>query len=337
MARFLTNHPLYVRGACKNEKLRAKNSPDQSLKEMDDQFWSKVPMPVFFVKSGSNTIKTLALAFLTLSSGLAASHQANAQGSDQKIAAVYKISYNSIQLGKLFFKSTLTGRSYHMATSTKLSVPLLSSVFNSLNWRGVTRTSGTVHGNKPRPAKYSFSFNNGKKRGKVDMDFSGNRVSRVVRVPDKKMSSAYVPVKKAHLKSVMDPMSAIMLIARKGNSHRSACASKIPIYDGKQRFNLKLSYKRSVRVNRSQSGGYAGPVIICRVRYQPVSGYKPHKKDIKFMVKNRGIELWLMPLPNSRNYAPYRFVLPLPYGQAEATLTNFNIRNGRGRQIALVQ
>ncbi len=294
-------------------------------------------MPVLFANSEAHFLKTSALLGFGLVLALITGSPARAQLVDSHISATYKIDYNGIQLGKLHFSSTVKGRSYKMETATKLSIPLLGSIFNNLSWRGSTRTLGVLNGNRPRPTNYSFSFKSGKKRGAIDMNFSGNRVAKVNRVPDKKLSAAHVQVTKAHLQRVMDPMSALMLISRKGKSHRSACSRTIPIYDGKQRFNLKLSYKRSVRVRRSDSGGYAGPVIICRVRYQPISGYKPHKKDIKFMVKNRDIELWLMPLPNSRNYAPYRFIVPLPVGRADAYLARFNIRNGNGRQIALVR
>ena len=294
-------------------------------------------MAVCFVKSTTMAVKSGAALVLALTLSVASSNTVSAQLVDSKVNATYHIKYNGIELGKLRFNSTVKGRSYIMESNTKLSVPLLGSIFKSLSWRGVTRTTGTVRGDRPKPDNYYFAFSNGKKSGKVNMTFANSKVSRVESVPNKKMGAEYVRVKNSHLKRVMDPMSAIMLISRKGNSHRSACARNIPIYDGKQRFNLKLSYKRSVRVKRSQSGGYAGPVIICRVRYQPVSGYKPHKKDVKFMAKTRGIELWLMPLPKSRNYAPYRFVLPLPVGTAEANLARFDIRNGSGRQIALVR
>ncbi len=282
-------------------------------------------------------VRLLAGLALGLVLGFLHTDKAMAQLADSNIAATYKINYNGISMGKLHFNSTIKGRSYSMQSSTKLSIPLLSSIFKSLSWRGTTRASGTVRGNRPQPKNYHFAFSNGKKAGRIDMDFDGNKVIRVARIPDKKLSAAHVPVTRAHLSRVMDPMSALMMISRKGKSHRSACARTIPIYDGKQRFNLKLSYKRSIRVKRSQSGGYAGPVIVCRVRYQPISGYKPHKKDIKFMSKNRGIELWLMPLPNSRNYAPYRFLLPLPFGTADAYISSFQISNGSGRRIALVR
>ncbi len=294
-------------------------------------------MAVSFTPAAMSALKSGSALLLGAILSVTISTNASAQLVDSNVSATYHIKYNGIALGKLKFKSTVKGRTYVMESNTKLSVPLLGSIFKSLSWRGVTRTTGSVRNRKPLPDNYYFAFSNGKKAGKIDMTFSGNRVSRVVSVPDKKLSREYVQVKSAHLKRVMDPMSAIMLISRQGKSHRSACANTIPIYDGKQRFNLKLSYKRSVRVNRSQSGGYAGPVIICRVRYQPIAGYKRHKKDVKFMTKSKGIELWLMPLPKSRNYAPYRFLLPLPVGTAEANLARFDIRNASGRQIALVR
>ena len=278
------------------------------------------------------TIRTFLGVFLVLGWTGAANAQANTS-----ISGTYKIKYNGMSMGKLHFNTTIRGRSYKMESNSKLAIPLLGSIFNSLSWRGLTRASGTVQNHQAKPDVYHFAFRSGKKSGTVDMNFSGNTVTYVNRIPNKPLSSSYVPVERRHLQHVTDPMSALMMISRKGRSHRSACNRTLPIYDGKQRFNLKLSYKRSTRVSRSQSGGYAGPIIVCRVRYQPISGYKPHKKDIKFMKRNRNIEMWLMPLPKSRSYAPYRLILPLPIGTADAYLVRFNIRQGRNRQIALVK
>jgi len=294
-------------------------------------------MPVSI--GGSSKFSVKAACALALFAGFAAAplHQAQAQFRDSDIQAAYNVRYNGMGLGQLKFNAHIRGGVYSMSTDTDLKVPLLGSIFESLSWRGITRTKGTIRHNHPHPKNYYFSFRSSKKRGKVNMEFAHDAVSRVDRIPKKHLSSAYVQVQPHHLKNVMDPMSAVMMISRKGRSHRSVCNNTIPVYDGLQRFNLRLSYKRSVRVRRSQSGGYAGPVIVCKVRYEPVSGYKPHKKDLVFMARNKGIELWLMPLPRSRNYAPYRFVIPLPIGTAEADLDHFNIRHKNGRRIALVR
>lgn len=262
---------------------------------------------------------------------------AAAQVADSRVHAVYDVHYNGLSLGQLNFTSTVKGGSYELQTDTKLKLPILGALFDAANWRGLSQSRGSVVDSRPQPASYHFDFKGGGKQGSVDMAFAGDAVTSVSRVPERELSSAYVPVEPDHLRNVVDPMTAVMLIARKDNSHRTACARTFPIYDGEQRFNLALSYKRAVQVKRDESGGYEGPVIVCRVRYQPISGYKPNKEDIKAMAANKDIELWLMPLPNSRNYAPYRIVLPLPYGEAGADLANFRIETPNGRQVALVR
>ena len=97
---------------------------------------------------------------------------AQAQLKNSKISGTYKVKYNGLHLGKLHFSSTIRGRSYKMESSTRLSVPLLSSLFNSLSWRAITRISGTIRNQKPRPSTYHFAFRSGKKSGTIDMQFA---------------------------------------------------------------------------------------------------------------------------------------------------------------------
>ena len=151
-------------------------------------------MAVSFVNAALRAMKSGSALVLGLILSATISPQAHAQLVDSKVQATYHIKYNGIKLGKLRFKSTVEGRSYVMESNTKLSVPLLGSIFKSLSWKGVTRTTGSVRNSKPSPSNYYFAFSNGKKSGKVDMDFSGNRVSRVTKVPNKKLSREYVQV-----------------------------------------------------------------------------------------------------------------------------------------------
>lgn len=294
-------------------------------------------MTVAQFRPGALLLRAVGLALLAAVASLASLSGAAAQISDSRVVAVYDVRYNGVSLGQLNFTSTVKGSSYELQTDTKLKLPLLGSIFESLNWRGLSQSRGSVLDSEPHPASYHFDYKGGGKQGAVDMAFAGDAVTSVSRYPDRELSAAFVPVEPEQLRNVVDPMTAVMLISRKGASHRSACARTFPIYDGEQRFNLALSYKRAVQVKRDESGGYEGPVIVCRVRYQPISGYKPNKEDVQQMAANKNIELWLMPLPGSRNYAPYRVVLPLPYGEAGIDLAHFRMENPAGRQVALVR
>lgn len=260
-----------------------------------------------------------------------------AQVTDARIQAVYNVHFNGMALGNLNFTSSVKGKVYEMKTDTKLALPLLGSIFDSLSFRASSSSTGSLVGNEPHPSSYRFSYRAGDKKGAIDLTFRSDQVASVSRAPDKQPSASLVPVTPEHLRNVLDPMSAVMLFSRTGLSHRTACNRTIPIFDGEQRLNLTLSYKRAEKIDSAESGGYAGPVIVCRVRYVPLAGYKPGNDAIRYMADNKDIELWLMPLPNTRNYAPYRLVVLLPAGTAGADLAHFNIVKSNGTKIALVR
>ena len=54
------------------------------------------------------------------------------------------------------------------------------------------------------------------------------------------------------------------------------CRRTLPIFDGHQRFDLKLEFKRMDKVTADK--GYAGPVVVCSLRYEPIVGHSPSKR-----------------------------------------------------------
>ena len=122
------------------------------------------------------------------------------------------------------------------------------------------------------------------------------------------------------------------------DSYKSACERRIPVYDGLYRFDLQLSHKKTVQVVKKKGKpGYGGPAAICRVKYVPVAGHQPSSKSSTFMEANEDIEVWLMPLPENRMFAPYHVSIPTPYGTAQATSTKFHVETASRKKFALVR
>ena len=68
------------------------------------------------------------------------------------------------------------------------------------------------------------------------------------------------------------------------------------MFDGDWRFDLQLSPKRRVRLRKETPTGYSGYAAICRVKFIPISGYRPDDPDIKLMSQSDAIEVWLVSL-----------------------------------------
>ena len=77
----------------------------------------------------------------------------------------------------------------------------------------------------------------------------------------------------ANRRSIVDPLTAVLFsTAAAGETlSQDACRRTLPIFDGHQRYDLKLAFKRMDKVTAEK--GYAGPVVVCSVSYEPIAGH----------------------------------------------------------------
>jgi hypothetical protein len=85
------------------------------------------------------------------------------------------------------------------------------------------------------------------------------------------------------------------------------CRHTLPIFDGQQRYDLKLAFKRMDKVTAER--GYAGPVVVCSVSYEPIAGHRPSTRLIKYLSEGREMEITLAPIAGTRLLAPFRMLV----------------------------
>jgi hypothetical protein len=93
-----------------------------------------------------------------------------------------------------------------------------------------------------------------------------------------------------------------------------ACEQVLSVFDGTQRFNLALSFKRMEEVQADK--GYRGLAVVCSVNYEPVAGHNPNRFAIKYLMNSRDIEIWLAPISGARVLVPFRISIPTTIGVA---------------------
>jgi hypothetical protein len=81
-----------------------------------------------------------------------------------------------------------------------------------------------------------------------------------------------------------------------------------------------------VRLQKNASTAYSGFAAVCRVKFIPISGHRMDDPDIRLMSQSNEIEVWLVSLPKSAMYVPYRIVLPTIGGYASATSSFLKIQ-----------
>jgi Protein of unknown function (DUF3108) len=101
-------------------------------------------------------------------------------------------------------------------------------------------------------------------------------------------------------------LTAMLFSAAAGGEGLSQdeCRHTLPIFDGNHRYDLKLAFKRMDRVTAEK--GYAGPVVVCSVSYEPIAGHRPSIPLVKYLSEGREIEIALAPVAGTRLLAPFR-------------------------------
>ena len=114
-----------------------------------------------------------------------------------------------------------------------------------------------------------------------------------------------VPVTAANRQSIVDPLTAVLFsTAAAGETlSQDACRRTLPIFDGHQRYDLKLAFKRMDKVTAEK--GYAGPVVVCSVSYEPIAGHASIPL-VKYLSEGREMEMALAPIAGTRLLAPFR-------------------------------
>jgi hypothetical protein len=246
-----------------------------------------------------------------------------------RVTATYEVKFNGINVGTFDFASAADGQSYTLNGSGKFS-----ALLGALTWTGQTQSTGKIVAEAPKPQSFAFDFKANSKVGSTRMGFTGDTVTAVQHQPPPKEKPGIIPVQEQHLKGVLDPMSAILALSRTASAN--PCGRRLPIYDGKQRFDLLLTYRGQTQVAERAPSGQPGVAYVCRVKYMPIAGHKADQ-ETRFMATNDQIEVALRPIPSANIFVPYQISIPTIAGSAVLIAKRIEIVTAGGQQqIALV-
>jgi hypothetical protein len=131
-------------------------------------------------------------------------------------------------------------------------------------------TDGTIKSDYPVPTTFTSKIVSNAESSDVTMVLEEGNVKELAVTPPP--GSDLVPVTKANRRGIVDPLTALLFSAAAAGEGLSqeACRRTLPIFDGHQRYDLKLAFKRMDKMTAEK--GYAGPVVVCSVNYEPIAG-----------------------------------------------------------------
>ena len=269
-------------------------------------------------------VLTVSLAGLLVGSGAPSA----AESWPANVRALYEINFNGFSVGTFEFQSQAESQSYTLTANARLSVLL-----GAFTWNGETRSFGMLVNQAPKPASFTFDFRSNLRAGSTRLGFSDGVVTNILNLPPTVSTTPTIPVREQHLKGVVDPLSAIMMLSR--NAAADPCDRRIPIFDGKERFDLLFSRKGEMRVTEQAPSGQPDVAVVCGVRYLPIAGHKIDS-DTKYMAANDAIEVALRPVPSANVFVPYQISIPTMAGSATIVSKRVEIVSPGKPQIAML-
>lgn len=80
------------------------------------------------------------------------------------------------------------------------------------------------------------------------------------------------PVPAASLSGAVDPLTA-MLRASRTVAASGTCRQRVPVFDGRRRYDLVFADEGVYRLSATRYSRYAGPARLCRVRQERIGGF----------------------------------------------------------------
>ena len=249
--------------------------------------------------------------------GLVAAGPALAQA---KLDARYAVTLGGVKLGEGSWAVDVGDDQFSAEASGATSG--LARIFSS--GRGSGSSRGAIKNDQFVPASYAVSIRSGKKAEDLRLTLNDGTVKDVSIVPPSPEPPDRVPVTEAHRRRVLDPMTGSLLrVAGNGDLMRpEVCRQHAPIFDGRMRYDLTLAYKR---IEQVKVPGYEGPALVCAIYFAPLAGHVPTRAAIKYLVDQRDMETWLVPIAGTRVMVPIRVQVPTPLGLGVMEATAFNV------------
>jgi hypothetical protein len=267
------------------------------------------------------TMNTNIIAGIIALGLLATAFNSPTHASDVHLTTKYSVSFRGVNVGKVKYSIRFSGDQYAISGGARAN-SVISIVAGA---KAQFNSAGTISGRRLIPDALSVSYRTGRKKGHLKITYSRDGVTKIEASPKIKYKPNTVPVKKIHLLKVLDPVSTVVFPVRTedvGNGRR-VCNRVLPVFDGRTRMNLIFTYKST---SSADVEGFKGTTFVCSVRYRPVSGIRPAKRNIKFMKANRDMEITMARVGNSNIYSLFAFRVRTQKGWATGTAYHFSVQ-----------
>ncbi len=188
-------------------------------------------------------------------------------------------------------------------------------------WESRSMGEGRIEGDRLVPALHrARSVGGGEPRGlDILYDADGNVAS--VEIEPKSEETDRVPVPPDMIRGAMDATTGLIQ-ALGAMPPGGACGGTIPVYDGRRRFDVRLTPEGTTNLAPNTYSSFSGPASVCRLTFRNIAGGRTPERTMFWRrvdaEGNAGFPtlVFLAPVAPGGEMMPVRVEVDSPFGWA---------------------
>jgi len=230
---------------------------------------------------------------------------------------------HSVYVGGLFLGNINTEIEQDRGRYRIESTAVTSKTFDwAFRWMARGTSIGSMNADKFAPVVHSHeSAWNGNTRSAV-MNYSDAGTVKVETTATKTADpNKFTPIDPDSLTNSMDPMSAILLITNRLEAGQG-CNAEVPVFDGRRRYDVKLTEKAEKSFNPSPYSVFKGKAIGCKIEVVKKGGFK--KEPDNFNRIDQELVIWAAAPYEGARIVPVRMQVDTDFGRMELHLEKYS-------------
>ena len=179
---------------------------------------------------------------------------------------------------------------------------------------------GTLNGKRIAPSLYSTNYRASDDTRQVRIEFDGTQPVSVEADPVYELEAPMSPMDK---RNSLDPMSSYLsFLMGTTATEENPCGTKVPIFDGRQRYNLNIKFVKEMKITDDIVDSYSGPGYHCKMQYQEIAGFK---RNARKSGRLPFVDVYLAKLDDGKYRVPLRMNIGTDYGFAVLRVTRLDV------------
>ena len=226
------------------------------------------------------------------------------------VTVQYSGSVMVFQVANIVINSQYNADTYQ--ASARFTTAGLAALFSDADieagvsgYRGETRLE---------PWRYSH-LNHASSKGRiVGIDFPEGVATPDINPPFGSMGEP--PANEEQRRGAADPISVLLSMGMGAVSNgETLCDGRLPVFDGRARYNLRFEDGGTDRV---RTRAWSGDAVVCHAYYEPIAGYEEDEYPSEDLI-SRPITFWMAPLHDGEIYVPVRIRTNAGFGGVTVT------------------